>query len=255
MLPYYLDIICHIHHIGINIVFKRFQYYYIPGMVVAFLMVLLLLLFCFISTNACSDPNHHHHQLNNLNSFPRRSDVLLTSRSPHLQPPFPTGVGSGSGEYSTWDAARLFHATRLDWVYTLNSTFVSEAHSNLHNLSIVSLAMNPQIPDANGKTFKTGRILNINGETLVAPWMRNWTSRHAYGCVNNPAYKNLAFTRAKLLVSLGSNVIQHDDPTSNAEAVDWSGGMYSKFYSILPVNLNKICISPLTRRSFIRCDS
>ena len=116
----------------------------------------LFLLFCFTSTvvNGCSNPDHHHHPLKILSPFPRRSDVLLTSRAPHTSLPFPTGVGPGSGKYSTWDAAKMFHATRLDWVYTLNSTFVSEAKSILHNLSIISTAMNPQTPDANGKTFK-----------------------------------------------------------------------------------------------------
>ena len=181
-----------------------------------------ILLFFFSVSQACSYHNTGRNEKHLHTTMPRRSDIVFTSRTPHLVPPFPPGVGAGTGKLSTWEAATGFYATRLDWVYTLNSTFVAEAHR--HNLSSVGLAMNPQIPDANGTTYQTGRVLNVHGEPLVAPWMRAWPTQHPYGCVNNPVYKTLAFARAKLLVVLGANAVQHDDPTSNAEAVSWSNG-------------------------------
>ncbi len=158
--------------------------------------------------------------------WPQRSDVVLTSRALHLERPAGVpgrSVGPGTQQYTTWEAANAFRATRIDWVYTLNGSFVVAAHLPPHNLSAVSLAMNAQVPDPNG-TYNIGRVLNVNGERLVAPWMRAWPQKPFYGCVNNPAYKNIAFDRARKLASLGADAIQHDDPTTNAEAVSWNDG-------------------------------
>ena len=188
----------------------------------------LCLLLAVVVDRARAHPGHSHdahrgHHRQQSSFMPRRSDVIFTSRSPHLAPPFPTGVGLGSGKLGTWQAAQKFHASRLDWVYTVNRSFVADALGR-QNMSSISLAMNPQVPDSNGKTYATGRVLNVHGEPLVAPWMRSWKTKRPYGCVNNPDYKELAFARARLLVALGTSVIQHDDPTSNAEAVSWNNG-------------------------------
>eukprot|EP00937_MAST-01D_sp_MAST-1D-sp2_P001369 g1369.t1 len=186
-----------------------------------------VVLFCLLAAlagacPACSDPACGGGE--RPPGWPKRSDVLLTSRAPHFTPAGtpPKGVGRGVGLYDTWQAAAAFHATRLDWVYTLNGSFVRALPA--HNLTGISLAMNPQVEDAAG-TFTTGRVLNAYGEPLVAPWMRTWAPpHHYYGCVNNPAYKQLAIARARQLVALGATMIQHDDPESNAEATQWDRG-------------------------------
>ena len=100
---------------------------------------------------------------------PRRSDVLLTSRSEHYVPP--VGEGAGSGLYTTWTAATAFNATRLDWVYSLNASFVEEA-AGKRGLASVSLAMNANIPDSQTgpAAYTIGRVLNVHGEPLTAPW-------------------------------------------------------------------------------------
>lgn len=43
---------------------------------------------------------------------PGASDVVMTSRSPHLTP---------DHGYTTWTAAKAFYANRVDWVYTTNA--------------------------------------------------------------------------------------------------------------------------------------
>ena len=48
-----------------------------------------------------------------------------------------------------------------------------------------------------------GRVLNIHGQKLTAPWMRAWKSPRAYGCVNNPDYLKIAFDFAEALVRNG----------------------------------------------------
>ena len=69
----------------------------------------------------------------------------------------------------------------------------------------MQLAMNPQIPDPNTtNSFKIGRVLNVHGEPLVAPWLDFGNRSHYYGCVNNPAYKAIAFARAAELVRAGA---------------------------------------------------
>jgi hypothetical protein len=174
-------------------------------------LCLLIIITC---TTACQ---YHSHS----NGLPHRSDIILTSRTAHYTPAI--GQGSGSGEYTTFTAAKAFHATRLDWLYSRNASFVSELKQ--FGMSDISLAMNPQTADANGSSWQVGRVININGDKLVAPWMRQWPGKKRYyGCVNNPAYTNVAHTFADTLIDAGATAIQHDDPTSNAEVVGWSNG-------------------------------
>jgi len=119
-----------------------------------------------------------------------------------------------------------FEATRLDWVYNTNKSFVASAHA--HHLEI-TLAMNPQCSDgahANASDPNTiGRVKNIHGERLVAPWMRAWKAvPRFYGCVNNPEYLEIAMDFGASLLHLGSDGIQHDDPGSNYESTLWDSG-------------------------------
>jgi len=79
------------------------------------------------------------------------------------------------------------------------------------------------VPDPDGKSFKIGRVQNIHGEPLLAPWMRAWGSKPYYGCINHPDYLKLAFARADELFEM-SGAIQHDDPTANGEAASWNQG-------------------------------
>jgi hypothetical protein len=143
---------------------------------------------------------------------PRHSDVVATSRTAHYD---------HKHVYDTWGAMQAFNATRMDWVYSINASFVSEAHAR--GLE-VTLAMNPQCFDTGKSTTEVGRVLNIHGERLVAPWMRGWPNKRYYGCVNNPEYLKIAFDFASHLLETGSDGIQHDDPGSNFEATSWNQG-------------------------------
>ena len=153
--------------------------------------------------------------------FPSRSDVLVTSRREHYTPA--VGTGEGSGLYNTWQALDAFHATQLTWVYSENASFVEQAKKR--GMLGVSLATNPQVPDVNGSSWDVGRVVNVRGERLVAPWMRSWPgTRRYYGCVNSPAFKSAAFAFVDRLTHSGATSIQHDDAASNSEAVTWNGG-------------------------------
>ena len=147
---------------------------------------------------------------------PHHSDVVATSRSAHYD------HSSAHAHYDTWDAMTAFNATRMDWVYSTNASFVAEAHRR--GLE-VTLALNPQCFDTGKTTTEVGRVLNIHGERLVAPWMRGWSSApRYYGCVNNPQYLQIAYDFASQLLEIGADNIQHDDPGSNFEATSWNNG-------------------------------
>lgn len=176
-----------------------------------------LLLLLLQRSRGIPHPSHHHDVDHGIASgtchlCPHHSDVIATSRAVHYTPVH---------GYDTWTAMAAFHATRLDWVYNHNASFVAEAHER--GLE-VSLAMNPQCPDAEGK-YDQYRVQNIHGEPLVAPWMRAWKGEpRNYGCVGTPGYLQIAFDFGSNLLKLGSDAIQHDDPGANGEAATWNDG-------------------------------
>ena len=129
-------------------------------------------------------------------NLPKSSDVCFTSRSAHYTP-VPGGL-------DTWAAAAAFHATRLDWVYTANASFINEAHSRGYKLTA---AMNANLPDPdNASSWQIGRIENIHGDPVAAPWMRAWKRVPNYGCVNKPEYRANAFQYATNLLKAGADV-------------------------------------------------
>ena len=184
------------------------------------LLVLLLAALCnSVPHPPAPHPHHlHHHQHvagGKCSQCPHHSDVIATSRFQHNTPTH--------GPYDTWTAMEAFHATRMDWVYTTNATFVAEAHRRGLELTV---AINPQTADGPGKTsHEVGRVLNIHGEPLVAPWMRGWSKPWSnYGCINNPDFLKIQYAFASSLLETGTGGIQHDDPGANGEAVTWNEG-------------------------------
>ena len=153
---------------------------------------------------------------------PSRSDVVFTSRSPRYVP-------DPVEHLTTWEAMRAFNATRLDWVYTTNASFIREAHAS--GMSVVTPAMNANLPDPGGSvlsgTHTIGRCKNIHNQSLSAPWMPPGQFKPGspnFGCVNAPEYRAIAFNYADALLAAGGDAIQHDDAAMNGEAVSWKNG-------------------------------
>ena len=117
-------------------------------------------------------------------------------------------IGDPVRGLTTWQAMGGMNATRLDWIYTVNATFVAEAHARGYE---VTLAMNANLPDGKSGTRLIGRTKNILGQPLSAPWMPPGQFRPDspnYGCVNSPQYQKIAFDFADSLVSVGGDAIQ-----------------------------------------------
>ena len=92
----------------------------------------------------------------------------LTSRWVHTTPP--TGIGPGSGAFTTWDAAAAFGATRLDWIYSTDAAFVAGAKER--GLQNVGLAMNGELPDpprSPGRTLAVPIRKRLNDVTIRVP--------------------------------------------------------------------------------------
>ena len=160
--------------------------------------------------------------------MPRRSDVSLTSRFQHL---VPVGNPNTHPWLTTAEAERALGPTRVQWVYTTNASFVRDS------LLPIQATINANVPDAfDGiATYNIGRIVNLWGEKITAPWM-SWQPAPYYGCANNPAYQAIVLERALRLVQpiaaggVGSCGLQHDDPWGNYEAVGWPrGGCYCRY--------------------------
>ena len=161
---------------------------------------------------------------------PLESDVMMRSVSPHYtpQPGHGTvGAGNGLGLYDTWGAAAAFHANRIDWVYSNNASFVSDAKQ--HGMRSVQLTINANLPDthtntSHSSTYLAGRMLNVHGVRIGAPWMQQWSNPPKYGCINNPAYIDIVQAVVRSSLADGAISIQHDDPATNGGGVSWNKG-------------------------------
>ena len=136
---------------------------------------------------------------------PKPSDVCFSSR--WLRP-------------NTFDAAASFHATRLDWVYARgNRKFVADAKAKGYAFGA---AVNSTLPDAAGKkAYALGRARDLNGDAIIAPWMKGWGT--AWGCSNHPDYRRVWLAHAKAAIDAGADSIQMDGPSLGGSAVHWGG--------------------------------
>lgn len=150
-------------------------------------------------------------QTNRPAGAPKYSDVSFSSRWPH-----PRDVND---PHDTFRDAAAFHATRLDWVYSFDPEWIRESKARGFHFGG---ALNTKLPDKpDGVERKKGRVLNQKAELVTAPWMATW--EHWWGCVNNPAYRQIYLEHAKLIIDGGADVLHMDDPGLNYAAVEWGG--------------------------------
>jgi len=148
---------------------------------------------------------------------PAVSAVCFSSRWSH-----PTNA---QDPWDTFQAAEAFHATDFVWVYSLDPKFVGRLrkHAAENGGRAVILAVNSMIPDPpDFRRRERGRILDLNGSRITAPWMRSWADP-AWGCANSPEYRAGFVEYAVRALAAGATALQMDDARMNMAAVAWGG--------------------------------
>jgi hypothetical protein len=146
-----------------------------------------------------------------------RYPVILSSRWFHPTSPKDT--------LSTIRMVELYHPDRIDWMYCTDAKQLAQLQVRKVPYS---LAINPQVPDSMGYTVH-GRIEDINGNKLTAPWMRNWKQKNSFwGCVNAPKFQEVFNKQSRKLIDLGAYGLFVDDARVNDHAVEW-GGCYCDY--------------------------
>jgi hypothetical protein len=64
-----------------------------------------------------------------------------------------------------------------------------------------------------------GRVLDVDGRPVAAPWMRTWNPVPYRGCINNPDYRDIVNATVAALAAAHPAAIQHDDYDTNEGAV------------------------------------
>ena len=144
----------------------------------------------------------------------QKTEIILSSRWFH---PI-----NKNDTLSTIRMLDIYKPDRLDWMYCTNESQLME----LKNRNIkFSLAINPQIPDSGDYTVN-GRIKDIEGNKLKAPWMQNWQQKNPYwGCVNNPIFQKLFIKKTHQIIDFGAYGVFVDDSRLNEQATEWGGCM------------------------------
>ncbi|WP_460634203.1 hypothetical protein [Larkinella terrae] len=144
----------------------------------------------------------------------QKAEIILSSRWFH-----PTDKND---TLSTLKMVDIYKPDRIDWMYCTNKNQLLELKKR--NVKF-SLALNPQIPDSAEYTVN-GRIKDIEGNKLKAPWMQNWQQKNPYwGCVNNPIFQKLFINKTHQIIDLGAYGVFVDDSRLNEQATDWGGCM------------------------------
>jgi len=122
--------------------------------------------------------------------------------------------------WDTFEVAEALHATDFVWTYSLDGQAVGGMKQFGGK---VFLAINSLVPDEPGGSERLqGRILDLDGNRVTAPWMRNWKGRY-WGCANSPQYRSSYEAYAKRAVDAGTDGLQMDDPPMNVAALRWGG--------------------------------
>ena len=154
---------------------------------------------------------------------PRLSSVCFSSR--WIRPK------AANDPWNTFTAAAAFHATDFVWIYTLDRRAVDRLKQMGGK---VYLAINSRQPDEVGKDERLrGRILDLDGNRVTAPWMRSGKGNF-WGCANSPEYRQIYFAYAAKALAAGADGLQMDDPLMNAASRQLGRLLLSPLHGRIP---------------------
>lgn len=137
-------------------------------------------------------------------SVPAKSDVVFSSRFERPQAP---------------DVAKSFGASRIEWVYSIDTAFVASLQRAAPWYGGAINANGP-LPS------EDGYARDFDGQVLVAPWMKAWGGQ--WYSVASPVTRRVLLERAKSVIDAGGRSLQVDDPLFQLQAVMFHGGDFSE---------------------------
>jgi hypothetical protein len=143
--------------------------------------------------------------------IPRASTVSMRSLRPRPL--------NARDPHDTLAAIRGFHVSRLEWTYGDNVAFVGK----VHDLGVEyggAVAAGSYVGTAPPVEWN---VVGIDGQRLVAPWMRQWPRPNPWGCANNPEFRAGHLRAALAAVAAGADLLQRDEPAQNLLATSWGG--------------------------------
>ena len=140
---------------------------------------------------------------------PAYSDVCFSSRWRH-----PTNAND---PHDTFATAEAFRVSRYLWVYTSSADFIQKAKQTADSFQC---ALNSMVADHPDGGRQHGRLTDLNGNLVSAPWMRQWKDP-AWGCCNSPEWRASYLAAAKAALDAGADLFQMDDPGLNYTAIQW----------------------------------
>jgi len=140
---------------------------------------------------------------------PTQSDICFSSR---WSRPL-----NSTDEHDTFESARQFHATRIDWSYSNDADFIRKVKSaGLIYFGTISSEMD-------GINTSDGREKNYKGELIGNPELDFLMAR---GDVNSIEYRRIVMDHLRILIDGGADGIQFDDPGMTYHNMVYLGGGY-----------------------------
>ena len=152
------------------------------------------------------------------NGAPKASDVCLSTRWPRPMNP--------SDKWDSFQAARQFHATRLDWLYLSGNpdrdkAFVAKFKAAGFQVGGTLNCQPPDSPTAAKRAYTMARTVDMKGEPLKDPWTKSWGMR--FCCPNNPGYAKLYLDHARYAIEMGVDHFQMDGVQLNDIMLHYGG--------------------------------
>lgn len=149
---------------------------------------------------------------------PKASDVCFSTRWPRPMSP--------SDKWDSFEAARHFHATRLDWLYLSgkpdrDKSFVAKFKAAGYVVGGTLNCQPTDSPTAAKRAFTIARTVDMKGEPLKDPWTRKYGGR--FCCPNNPGYAELLLDHARYALDAGVDYFQMDGVQLNDVMVRYGG--------------------------------
>jgi hypothetical protein len=148
---------------------------------------------------------------------PKHSDVCFSSRWPRgegyneAQKWWGTMGTAEEKPFDTIEIMKMYHATRLDWIYVRGQHEIDLLPEIRTEGVTVSAAQTSNLSDDPGGTGYRleGRLLDIDGNYILDAYSR------PRGCVNNHDFRDIFLRELKLRIDFGATSLQVDDPTLN----------------------------------------